>query len=208
MGDLVLAGSTSGTVTLSPPASAGTTTLTLPTTSGTIVTSASSLTASQMPTGSVLQVVSTDYTGLASSTSATPADVSGFAATITPSSASNKILIFVSVAFGFNNDAYPYVLLKRNGTSISVGTSATGSRLNVFLSGAGTNDVGSTVHRFHQASKSYLDSPSSTSALTYQIQFSSPYAGIIAYINRVNETADASYTQYPTSSITLMEIKG
>ena len=38
MGDLVLAGSTSGTVTLSPPASAGTTTLTLPTTSGTITT--------------------------------------------------------------------------------------------------------------------------------------------------------------------------
>jgi hypothetical protein len=38
LGDLVLAGSTSGTVTLSPPASAGTTTLTLPTTSGTITT--------------------------------------------------------------------------------------------------------------------------------------------------------------------------
>lgn len=164
--------------------------------------------ASSMPTGSVLQVVSTDYTGLASSTSATPADVSGFAATITPSSASNKVLVFVSVAFGFSNDSYPYVLLKRNGTSISVGTSATGSRLNVFLSGTGTNSAGSTTYRFHQASKSFLDSPSSTSALTYQIQFSSPYSGYIAYINRVSDGADSSYVQYPTSSITLMEIKG
>jgi hypothetical protein len=161
-----------------------------------------------MPTGSVLQVVSTDYTGTASSTSATPADVSGFSATITPSSASNKILVFVSVAFGFNNDAYPYVLLKRNGTSISVGASATGSRLKTFLSGTGTNVAGSTVYRYQQASKSYLDSPSSTSALTYQIQLASPYAGFIGYINRVYNGDDGSYIQYPTSSITLMEIKG
>jgi hypothetical protein len=41
MGDIVLAGSTSGTVTISPPASAGTTTLTLPSTSGTVLTTAS-----------------------------------------------------------------------------------------------------------------------------------------------------------------------
>ena len=50
MGDLVLAGSTSGTVTLSPPASAGTTTLTLPSTSGTVLTSVSTLTTSQVQT--------------------------------------------------------------------------------------------------------------------------------------------------------------
>ena len=51
MGDIVLAGSTSGTVTISPPASAGTTTLTLPSTSGTVLTSASTT----MPAGSVNQ---------------------------------------------------------------------------------------------------------------------------------------------------------
>jgi hypothetical protein len=50
LGDLVLAGSTSGTVTLSPPASAGTTTLTLPSTSGTVLTSVSTLTTSQVQT--------------------------------------------------------------------------------------------------------------------------------------------------------------
>jgi hypothetical protein len=209
MSSVVISGNTSGTITLDAPAVAGTTTLTLPATSGTIVTTTSgAITSAQLPAGSVLQVVSTDYTGIASSTSGTPADVSGFAATITPSSASNKVLVFVSVAFGFNNDSYPYVLLKRNGTSISVGASATGTRLNVFLSGTGTNDSGSTIYRYHQASKSYLDSPSSTSALTYQIQFASPYSGFIGYINRVHNGDDASYIQYPTSSITLMEIKG
>lgn len=38
MGDIVLAGSTSGTVTISPPATAGTTVLTLPSTTGTVTT--------------------------------------------------------------------------------------------------------------------------------------------------------------------------
>ena len=208
MSSVVIAGNTSGSVTLSAPDVAGTTTLTLPSSSGNVLTSASSVAASQLPAGSVLQVVSTDYTGTASSTSATPADVSGFSATITPSSASNKVLVFVSVAFGFDSDAYPYVLLKRNGTSISVGATATGSQINVFLSGTGTASAGITTYRFHQASKSYLDSPSSTSALTYQIQLASPYFGYTGYINRVSSAANAVYIQYPTSSITLMEIKG
>ena len=42
MASIVVAGDTSGTITLSAPATAGTTTLTLPTTSGTVLTSASS----------------------------------------------------------------------------------------------------------------------------------------------------------------------
>lgn len=46
MASIVVAGDTSGTVTLSAPATAGTTTLTLPTTSGTVLTSASTITPS------------------------------------------------------------------------------------------------------------------------------------------------------------------
>ncbi len=44
MANIVLAGSTSGSVTLAAPAVSGSTTLTLPTTSGTVLTSASDLT--------------------------------------------------------------------------------------------------------------------------------------------------------------------
>lgn len=43
MSSVVIAGDTSGTITLDAPAVAGTTTLTLPTTNGTVLTSASSL---------------------------------------------------------------------------------------------------------------------------------------------------------------------
>lgn len=155
-----------------------------------------------------VQVVHTNYTSQASSSSATPANVSGFSASITPTSASNNILIMVSVAFGFDNDAYPYVLLLRNSTSIGVGNGASGSRINTFLSGTGTNISGSTVYRYHQFSKNFLDSPATTSAITYQIQLAQPYGGLVGYINRQSNQDNAVYIQFPTSSITLMEISG
>jgi hypothetical protein len=165
------------------------------------------LTRPQMPAGSVLQVVATNFTNQATSSSATPANVTGFSASITPTSVNSTILVTVSVAFGFANDAYPYVLLTRNGTSVGVGSSATNTQINVFLAGTGTNAAASTPWRYHQASRQYLDSPATTSALTYQIQLACPYGGN-GYINRQDQTQNATYIQFPASSITLMEIAG
>lgn len=156
--------------------------------------------------GTVLQVFSTDYTGTIGTTSTTPIDVSGFSVSITPKFSTSKILVMVSVTFGFVNDAYPYVLLSRNGTSIGTGTSATGVQINTFLSGAATAIGSSNEYRYHHAAKNFLDSPATTSALTYQIKFASPYAGYTGYINRQSAQVNAVYTQYPTSSITVMEI--
>tara|TARA_B110000902_G_scaffold26785_1_gene29076 strand:+ start:173 stop:706 length:534 start_codon:yes stop_codon:yes gene_type:complete len=160
-------------------------------------------------TGAVLQVVSTTYTGTVASTSATPANVTGFSAVITPKSTTSTILVSVSVAFGFVNDAFPYVLLTRNGVSIGTGVGATGVQINTFLSGPATNvGAGAAPYMLRQYSKDYEDSPSSTSQLTYQIQFSSPYGSLACYINRQAATNNAVYIQHPTSSITLMEIAG
>ena len=156
--------------------------------------------------GGVLQTVSTTYTGLFSSSSATPADVTGFSASITPTSSSSKILITVSVVFGFQQDAYPYVLLKRNGTSIGTGVNASGVQINTFMSGAATN-IGSMIYRVHQFSRQHLDSPATTSALTYQIAFASPYL-YAGYINRQDNQGQATFVQYPASSITVQEIAG
>lgn len=172
------------------------------------VISSGKLVTSAQPTGAVLQVVSTDYTSLFSTTSSTPVDITGFSATITPTSSSSKILVMVSVFFGGAYDIYPYVLLKRNGTSISTGTTGTGNQKNVFLGGYFTA-ISSMVYGGHQMSKNYLDSPSSTSALTYQMQLAHPYQiSSTAYINRQEAQMDTTFTQYPTSSITLMEIAG
>jgi hypothetical protein len=163
--------------------------------------------ASALPVGSIIQVVHTNYTSTATSTSSTPANVSGFSATITPSSASNKILVFVAVQFGGANESFGYVLLLRGATSIGVGTSATGNQINTFLSGTIPGAPAASPYAFNPASKSFLDSPATTSATTYQIQLASPYLSNATFINRQGAAADNSvYIQFPTSAITLMEV--
>ena len=86
MGDIALAGATSGTITLTPTAVAGSNTLTLPAATGTILTTASSgqiIPKAALPTGSVLQVVYASYTTQVSSTSTSYVDT-GLSASITP----------------------------------------------------------------------------------------------------------------------------
>jgi hypothetical protein len=209
-GQIVLTASSSGTVTLVPADTGNAFVVTLPAETGNIITTGTAtriIPKAAVPVGSVLQVVSTNYTTVFSTTSVTPVNVTGFSATITPTSTSSKILVMVSVCFGGANDIYPYILVNRNGTSIGTGTTATGNRINTFLSGAFTA-IASMQYRNHQFSKDFLDSPSSIAALTYQVQLANPYQVVSAtgYINRAESNVDTVYVQFPSSSITLMEI--
>lgn len=183
-----------GTLTIAAPNTNSNYTLTLPTNTGTIVTNKTA--------GTVLQVVSTTLTSTQSTTSGTPTDITNFSATITPSSASNKILVLVTVQFGGPSNGYGYFLLLRGSTSIGLGTSATGLQVNVFLSSGYIDGVAA----FRAASNSYLDSPATTSATTYKIQFASANPANAFYVNRQASTDNGAYINFPTSSITLMEI--
>jgi len=177
----------------------------------TTITGATGIDNIKAATGSVLQVVSTLYTGTVSSTSSTPNDVSGFAATITPSSTSSKILITVNTNFGFDaGDAYPYILLLRGAVSIGTGTGAGSGQVNTFLSGTNVDGdaTATSQYKMESASKTYLDSPATTAATTYKIQFSSPFNSHTAYLNRQGSTEAGPYIQFPSSTITLQEIAG
>jgi hypothetical protein len=184
---IILQGSTSGSITLQEPAVAGTTVLTLPAVSGTILTTASSgqsIPKAALPTGSVLQVVNASTDGGASNNTSTPADT-GLTLSITPTSATSKILVLVSQnGLAKNNNSYMFINLLRNGSNISVIEGAAG------YTGEGTsNYVGGT-------SLSYLDSPATTSAVTYKTQFYS-VSGIASVVCQTNSSV---------STITLMEI--
>jgi hypothetical protein len=159
---------------------------------------------SAFSSGKVLQVVQTFKNDVWTATSATAVDITGFSATITPSSTSNKILVQVSATIGGGADTYPYLLLLRNGTVIGSGTGATGNRKNIFIGVyGGTAFTGNSARCI---SNSYLDSPSSTSSLTYKLQMASPYNSGSMVLNRAESDVDAVYNQYATSSITLMEV--
>ena len=91
---IVLVGSSSGSITLQEPAVAGTTTLNLPAVSGTVLTSASSIARSQLPAGSVLQVVSTNITGTFASSSTSFTHVTTHSLSLTTVGANSRIVLF------------------------------------------------------------------------------------------------------------------
>ena len=152
--------------------------------------------------GKVLQVVQTYKSDTSSTTSASFTDVSGLSASITPASTSNKILVLATIGgIGQTGSTQLYFRLDRNGSVIGVGDAA-GNRAQI--SGASiyipdNNVMGSTAFN-------YLDSPATTSLLTYKIQFKVD-AGT-GYVNRSNNDSDAFTRGRGTSSITLMEIAG
>jgi len=180
---LILNGSTSGAITLAANATAGTNTLTIPAKTGTLLTNVS--------TGTVLQVINATYATQITSSSSTLADT-GLTATITPSSASNKILCIVDIngCGKDTGDTWLRTALLRGVSIISYLGAFDG-----YTGGSGNAFFGSI-------STNYLDSPATTSATTYKIQFASVQNIAKVYIN----TAQGGFT--PTSTITLMEVAG
>jgi hypothetical protein len=198
---LILNGSTSGSITLESPAVSGTNTLTLPANTGTVLTSASN---TGFPTGSVLQVVSTTKTDTFSTTSTSATDITGLSVSITPSSSSNKILIMFNVNTSMENFQMSTFLV-RNSTTIFIGDAAS-SRVSATTALCGT--PGSNEFTISNVPNVgiYLDSPSSTSSVTYKIQ--TQVNSGTGYVNRSYADDNANYRARTPSSITVMEIKG
>jgi hypothetical protein len=139
-----------------------------------------------LPIGSVLQTIPAFTTTEVPATSTTFVDT-GLTAEITPISTSSKILITFSV-FQFMSAAVGYGDLKLVRGSTDLETYG-------FNNYAGSSTIMST------STYQYLDSPATTSAITYKIQFNCKNVGTV-------------FCQYDdangegVSTMTLMEIKG
>lgn len=211
MASIVVAGDTSGTVTLTAPATAGTTTLTLPTANGTLITTGSSgqvIPRAALPTGSVLQTVQfwTDATTQYSGTNNfTTIDVS---ASITPISSSSRVLVTYSVTLGSQVNVPILIRLLRNGNAIGPSTQSGGSR-NLGNSVVANGGNYSPQHAVGTGTYSYLDSPSTTSALTYALQVRTRNDETNRVrLNAADDLTTAAFQLLGTSTITLFEIAG
>jgi hypothetical protein len=122
---------------------------------------------------------------------------------ITPSSASNKILVFSYLTFGGSADRSKAFNLVRGSTNILVGDSS-GSRTPASVGGGNDN----YLEKLNTTNLHYLDSPNSTSATTYKIQVKCQGSTDTFYLNRTNNSADAAYSIVSTSVITVYEIAG
>ena len=145
------------------------------------------ITGADLPAGSVLQVVSSTTSTEVTSTSASYIDT-GLTATITPSSASNKVLVIVThgeISKTADANARLAMRLVRGATTISQ-----------FASGLAY--INSAVNGRASPSITYLDSPATTSATTYKTTAANPDAS--GSVNIQNNST--------MSTITLLEIAG
>jgi len=208
---LRLNGSNTGYVELDVPAAAGSHTLTLPNSGGSsgqyLQTNGSGALSWVTPAagGKILQVVQAVKTNVHSSASTSFADIPSYSASITPASASNKILVIADVSFGGANGYIAFKLL-RNSTDIYIGDADPGGDVQAFFSAyAQSNSSGYIGNSTTRRTAVYLDSPATTSSITYKVQMKTN--GITGYINRGYNTGNAVYSR-TASSITLLEVAG
>lgn len=160
--------------------------------------------------GTVLQTVSvfdnTHYLfNAGSSNQVTFYNVTGLSLSITPSSATSKILLIAAVSGGQSGNAYNgFLRLARNGS----GLGSSDSR-GIYVSGGTAITGWRTVDSSELASSCmvFMDSPASTSAITYNVQACNSGGGSYPMsINRPVST-DTSWQQSGSSSLIAMEIQ-
>ena len=168
-----------------------------------VATAVGNLTDSQMPAGSVVQVINASWGGYQDTTSSDMVG-SGLTASITPSSTSNKILVQFNVnceSYGTSTFSAVVVSVYRGAgldTNLS-GTNLAGNQLSDTAGfGYANAAIGSNASSDLMVSASHLDSPSSTSSVAYTVAFRRPDSSGSARLG-----GRGVY-----STMTLMEIKG
>ena len=159
-----------------------------------------------MPAGAVLQVVSTTKTDSFSAQSASLVDITGLSVAITPSSSSSKILIMVQCHI-VGSDSNLILQLLRGSTAIyqgdASGSKGRGSMVGLYDAASGTGAYSGGANHIH-----FLDSPSTTSAITYKLQGSVLSGSATFYIGRTQYDGDNKNSSRVPSTITVMEIAG
>ena len=179
-------------------------TITVPTGKTIVVTDAGAV---RVP-GTVLQVVNAEKLDTASTNSAMPSWIdTGLSCTITPKASNSKILVHADYAGGVSTAAFNYFRVVRNvgGGSYSMISEA--------ASPGNRNAIHGMVYdvdnqgRVSLQTFNHLDSPATTSAVNYKIQFSTGGGGGYVYIGQSNRDTDAAAADPRASSrIVLQEI--
>jgi len=153
--------------------------------------------------GQVIQVVSQFYDTQTSISNTSFVDT-GLTLNITPASASNKILAMFYPSFSAESNSYCAFKLFRDATEIGT-TTNTGTGIECFT---GFTFITGLQYSTIVQPIVYLDSPSTTSAITYKLQVSPMRTSNYQfYLNRSHTLGDDN--QFRTASnVILMEIKG
>lgn len=148
--------------------------------------------------GKVLKVVTTLKQDTFTTSSTTYVDVTGLSATITPVSASNTIVVMVTLTLASNTDSYlSRGVVLRGSTPVGAGT-ASGNRPAANFLSIGRPGYAQTAV--------FVDSPATTSATTYKVQIASESTATATVGRGFGSDGDVSHIPRVASSITLLEI--
>lgn len=148
----------------------------------------------QASAGSVLQVQSVTKSDIFSTSSTSFVDVTGLSVSVTPKFTTSKILVFVNICGG-NDSNNVQLNLVRNSTTIAQSTGSGFSNNTAQFAFPGGYQITTIPINF-------LDSPATTSAVTYKIQIKATGGG--TYVN--SRATDNGYGGI--STITVMEVAG
>ena len=166
--------------------------------------------------GKLLQVVTTpdaDRTTQGSvnlSSGGGTVDLTHFALTITPSSATSKIRISVHIGGEFSNHDYEiFMKIKRSisgGSTTNIQGATVGSKTEVITSmNSSGSDSATTLNNIQFSG--LIDSPNTTSAITYTpVMINLSGSTRTYYYNRTQNNEDAYNRQHSVSWVTLEEI--
>lgn len=149
--------------------------------------------------GHVVQVQQAVLSSAFTTASTTWTDLTGMSVNITPTTITSKILVNVCLCFIGDGSTQGYCRIIRDSTSIGVGD-ANGSRVRFSL-----NNYVLQMNEVRTSSLLFLDSPSTTSTLTYKLQLQSQGTGTV-YVNRSTTWVDSQQSGTGISTITVMEI--
>ena len=152
----------------------------------------------------VKQIQSTLATNAFTTNSTSMIDITGMSVSITPTSSSNKVLVSLTMNFSKSVAGYGNAFqITRNGTPVGIGTLGTTAPNYGFAANI------PSANGMYSVNFVFLDSPSSTSALTYKVQVRVESGGGTFSLNNnpgyLNGGTDVYHAAY-ASSITAQEI--
>ena len=177
----------------------------------------------QFPVGSIIQTVSSTKLDAYSNNATSLTDITGtdqdgngsiWCAKITPSSASNKILVLAHISFNATDSGAGLVLFR--GTSQIYKGAAVGSRNSFSVTGLYGNAVANTATNNTYSGgishMSYLDDGDSGNGVGVTTELIYKFKAMIRaqhyYLNQTIYDVDNDNASRTPSSLTLMEIKG
>ena len=157
----------------------------------------------------IVQVKQSIKTDVTTTNSVGTFDISGLSVSITPNASDSKILVLSNVCGHTHNGQGGVWQIKRtvsgSSTTLSLADSSSSRMRSSFSGHLYTGDGGGAAQIMMSASASILDSPNTTSAITYQVVMISRGTNLYC-VNRTEGDYNSDDNTRGVSTITVMEV--